>query len=85
MLVVEGEEEIGSTHFGEIVNRPDILEALKKTEGIMLPSSSQDTTGGVSIELGAKGIAELELVSSGAKMGPRTAPGSALELQGCGG
>ena len=50
-------------------NRADILAALKKTEGIMLPSASQDTTGGVSVELGAKGIAELELVSSGAKWG----------------
>jgi acetylornithine deacetylase/succinyl-diaminopimelate desuccinylase-like protein len=69
VLVAEGEEEIGSTHFGEIVNRADILAALKKTEGILLPSASQDTTGGVSIELGAKGIAELELVSSGAKWG----------------
>ena len=69
VLVAEGEEEIGSTHFGEIVNRADILAALKKTEGIMLPSASQDTTGGVSVELGAKGIAELELVSSGAKWG----------------
>jgi acetylornithine deacetylase/succinyl-diaminopimelate desuccinylase-like protein len=69
VLIAEGEEEIGSTHFGEIVNRPDILASLKKTEGIMLPSASQDTTGGVSIELGAKGIAELELVSSGEKWG----------------
>jgi acetylornithine deacetylase/succinyl-diaminopimelate desuccinylase-like protein len=69
VLVAEGEEEIGSTHFSEIVSRPDILAALRKTEGIMLPSASQDTTGGVSIELGAKGIAELELVSSGARWG----------------
>jgi acetylornithine deacetylase/succinyl-diaminopimelate desuccinylase-like protein len=69
VLVAEGEEEIGSTHFGEIVNRPDILAALKKTEGILLPHANQDTTGGVSVELGAKGIAELELVSSGAKWG----------------
>src|SRR5262249_6711778 len=69
VLVAEGEEEIGSTHFGEIVNRPDILAALQKTEGILLPSASQDTTGGVSGELGAKGIAQRELVSSGAKWG----------------
>lgn len=69
VLVAEGEEEIGSTHFGEIVNRPDVLAALKKTEGILLPHANQDTTGGVSVELGAKGIAELELVSSGARWG----------------
>ncbi len=69
VLVAEGEEEIGSPHFGEIVGRPDILAALHKCVGIILPSADQDTTGGVGINLGAKGIVELELVSSGAHWG----------------
>jgi acetylornithine deacetylase/succinyl-diaminopimelate desuccinylase-like protein len=34
-----------------------------------MPSASQDTTGGVNIQLGAKGIMEAELVSSGAHWG----------------
>jgi acetylornithine deacetylase/succinyl-diaminopimelate desuccinylase-like protein len=69
VLVAEGEEEIGSPHFGEIVGRPDVLAALKKSVGIMLPYAAQDTTGGVSINLGAKGIMELELIASGEKWG----------------
>jgi len=69
VLVAEGEEEIGSPHFHEIVQRPDIAAALKKCVGITMPSASQDTTGGVGIQLGAKGIMEAELVSSGAHWG----------------
>jgi acetylornithine deacetylase/succinyl-diaminopimelate desuccinylase-like protein len=34
-----------------------------------MPSASQDTTGGVNIQLGAKGIVEAELISSGAHWG----------------
>jgi acetylornithine deacetylase/succinyl-diaminopimelate desuccinylase-like protein len=69
VLVAEGEEEIGSPHFGEIVSRPDVLAALHKCVGLVLPAANQDTTGGVSISLGAKGIMELELISSGEKWG----------------
>ncbi|HXC56443.1 MAG TPA: M20/M25/M40 family metallo-hydrolase [Rhizomicrobium sp.] len=69
VLVCEGEEEIGSPHFHEIVQRPDIAAALKKCVGVTMPSASQDTTGGVGIQLGAKGIMEAELVSSGAHWG----------------
>jgi acetylornithine deacetylase/succinyl-diaminopimelate desuccinylase-like protein len=69
VLVCEGEEEIGSPHFHEIVQRPDIAAALGKCIGITMPSASQDTTGGVNIQLGAKGIVEAELVSTGAHWG----------------
>jgi acetylornithine deacetylase/succinyl-diaminopimelate desuccinylase-like protein len=69
VLVAEGEEEIGSPHFREIVRRPDIAAALSKCVGITMPSASQDTTGGVAIQLGAKGIVEAELISSGAHWG----------------
>ncbi|MBL6852427.1 MAG: M20/M25/M40 family metallo-hydrolase [Alphaproteobacteria bacterium] len=69
VLVCEGEEEIGSPHFGEIVRRPDITAALSKCVGVTMPSASQDTTGGVNIQLGAKGIVEAELISSGAHWG----------------
>jgi acetylornithine deacetylase/succinyl-diaminopimelate desuccinylase-like protein len=69
VLVAEGEEEIGSPHFSQIVQRPDILAALKKCVGVIIPSGWQDPDGGVAINLGAKGIVELELVSSGEKWG----------------
>jgi acetylornithine deacetylase/succinyl-diaminopimelate desuccinylase-like protein len=83
VLVCEGEEEIGSPHFGEIVNNPDVLPHLKSCVGVMLPSASQEPDGSVEVEAGAKGIVELELVSSGEKWGrgPRKDIHSSLEAQ----
>lgn len=69
VLVAEGEEEIGSPHFPQIVRRPEVIAALKKTEGIFLPDAAQDLDGSVTVELGAKGVVELELVSSGERWG----------------
>ena len=69
VLVAEGEEEIGSPHFAQIVRRPEVIAALKKSEGIFLPDAAQDLDGSIILELGAKGVVELELVSSGEKWG----------------
>ncbi len=69
VLVAEGEEEIGSTHIGQLVHRPEVEAALRKTIGVFMPSAVQDPDGVVVVSLGAKGIAELELVSSGEKWG----------------
>ena len=69
VMVAEGEEEIGSTHFREIVQKPNVMAALKKATGIFMPSQEQGPTGAVEITLGAKGVVELELVSSGEKWG----------------
>ena len=70
VLVAEGEEEIGSPHFKQVVTRPDIAAALRKcTGGVFMPSAAQDPDGGVTVSLGAKGVVELELVASGAKWG----------------
>lgn len=69
VLVAEGEEEIGSPHFPQVVRRPEVLAALKKTMGIFMPFASQDPDGKVTAFLGAKGVVELELVSSGEKWG----------------
>ncbi len=69
VFVAEGEEEIGSPHFPQVVHRPDVLAAVKKCSGIFMPSSSQGLDGEVTITLGAKGVVELELISSGEKWG----------------
>lgn len=69
VLVAEGEEEIASPHFRQIVQRPDILAALKGTEGIIIPASWQDISGAVNVNLGSKGVVELELVASGENWG----------------
>ncbi len=69
VLVAEGEEEIGSPHIGQIVHRPEVEAALRKCVGVFMPSASQDFDGIVTVSLGAKGVVELELVSSGETWG----------------
>lgn len=65
VFVAEGEEEIGSPHFPQIVHREDILAAFRKCAGVYMPMPMQAPDGTVTINLGAKGVVELELVSSG--------------------
>src|SRR5712672_2071048 len=69
VLVAEGEEEIGSPHIPQLVRRPEVLAALKKCDGVFMPSATQDLDGIVTVNLGSKGVIELELVSSGEKWG----------------
>ena len=69
VLVAEGEEEIGSPHVGQIVHKPEIEKALSKCTGIFMPFAAQDLDGMVTINLGAKGVIELELTSNGEKWG----------------
>jgi acetylornithine deacetylase/succinyl-diaminopimelate desuccinylase-like protein len=72
VLVAEGEEEIGSPHIGQLVHRPEVEAALRKCTGVFMPAATQDLEGIVTVSLGAKGVVELELVSSGEtwKRGP---------------
>jgi acetylornithine deacetylase/succinyl-diaminopimelate desuccinylase-like protein len=60
-----------------------VLPNLKPCVGVVLPSASQQTDGSVQVEAGAKGIVELELVSSGEKWGrgPKKDIHSSLEAQ----
>jgi acetylornithine deacetylase/succinyl-diaminopimelate desuccinylase-like protein len=69
VLVAEGEEEIGSPHFAQVVRKPEVSAALSKCVGVFIPSADQDLDGQVTVSLGAKGVVELELVSSGEKWG----------------
>jgi acetylornithine deacetylase/succinyl-diaminopimelate desuccinylase-like protein len=69
VFVAEGEEEIGSPHFPQIVGKPEVRAALSKCVGVFIPSADQDRDGEVTVTLGAKGVVELELVSSGEKWG----------------
>ena len=69
VFVAEGEEEIGSPHFKQVVTRPEIEAALKKCSGVYMPFASQGLGGEVTTFLGAKGVVELELISSGEKWG----------------
>lgn len=69
VLVAEGEEEIASPHFYQIVQHPKVMPALAKCMGVIIPSASQSAQGSVVINLGAKGAVELEVVASSAKWG----------------
>src|SRR5882724_1170719 len=69
VFVAEGEEEIASPHFHQVVHRPDIAAALGKCRGVYMPYASQGLGGDVTVFLGAKGVVELELISSGEKWG----------------
>ena len=69
VLVAEGEEEIGSPHFRQVVRRPEVSAALRRCMGVFMPAASQDPDGTVTVSLGAKGVVELELVASGEKWG----------------
>ena len=83
VLVCEGEEEIASPHFGEIVNSPEVFPYMKACVGVMLPDAGQGLDGSVQVAAGAKGVVELELVSSGESWGrgPKKDIHSSLEAQ----
>src|SRR5262249_10257600 len=69
VFVAEGEEEIGSPHFPQVVRNADVAAALKKCSGVFMPLSSQGLDGGSSLFLGAEGVIECELTSSGERWG----------------
>jgi acetylornithine deacetylase/succinyl-diaminopimelate desuccinylase-like protein len=51
------------------VRQPEVLAALRRCMGVYMPEAAQDADGQVSITLGAKGIVECEMVSSGERWG----------------
>jgi acetylornithine deacetylase/succinyl-diaminopimelate desuccinylase-like protein len=69
VLVAEGEEEIGSPHIGQLVHNPQVETALRNCVGVFMPAASQDPDGVVAVSLGAKGVVELELISTGERWG----------------
>src|SRR5881396_1505575 len=69
VLIAEGEEEIGSPHFPQIVRRPEVQAALSRCTGIFMPAAAQGLDGIVTVSLGAKGVIELELTASGERWG----------------
>src|ERR1700735_3264400 len=83
VLVCEGEEEIGSPHFAQVVHSPEVMSELKKCIGVFMPEAGQSRDGGVEVSLGAKGVVELELIASGEVWGrgPAHDVHSSLEAQ----
>ena len=69
VLVAEGEEEIASPNFHQVISNPEVLAAMKKAVGVFIPGAGQESNGATSIDLGAKGAVELQLISSGEHWG----------------
>ncbi|MCT2559426.1 M20/M25/M40 family metallo-hydrolase [Tsuneonella sp. YG55] len=65
VLVAEGEEEVASTNFHQVVVVPEVRDALAKSIGVFIPAAAQGSEGNVTITLGAKGAVEFQLVVGG--------------------
>jgi acetylornithine deacetylase/succinyl-diaminopimelate desuccinylase-like protein len=72
MIVAEGEEELGSPNYAEIIDRYEAR--LRTADGVIFPSNAQTPGGEVSMFMGVKGIVYFELeATGGAKGGPANA------------
>lgn len=69
VLVAEGEEEIGSPNVRDLALHPEVKAALQKCVGVFLPHATQGIDGAVTVNLGAKGVIEVELTASGLTWG----------------
>jgi acetylornithine deacetylase/succinyl-diaminopimelate desuccinylase-like protein len=76
MVVAEGEEELGSVNFGEVIGRYE--DRLRTAAGVFFPFNSQEASGDVSMFLGVKGILYFEIEAQG---GPHGGPARA-EIHG---
>jgi acetylornithine deacetylase/succinyl-diaminopimelate desuccinylase-like protein len=72
MVLAEGEEELGSPHYPELVDQYE--SRLQAVDGVFFPFNSQSTKGEISLSLGVKGILYFELeATGGAWGGPKNA------------
>lgn len=72
MVAAEGEEELGSPHYAQIIDRYEAR--LKTADGALFPFNSQRPDGNISVILGVKGILYFEMsATGGAWGGPSTA------------
>lgn len=69
VLVAEGEEEIASPNFHQVIANPEVLAAMRKAVGVFIPAAGQESNGATTLTLGAKGAVELQLISSGEHWG----------------
>jgi acetylornithine deacetylase/succinyl-diaminopimelate desuccinylase-like protein len=69
MVVAEGEEELGSPHFGQVLE--PYLDRLRTADGAYFPMNLQNVDGSADLNLGVKGILYFELEArGGARGGP---------------
>ncbi|HET8624688.1 MAG TPA: M20/M25/M40 family metallo-hydrolase [Gemmatimonadales bacterium] len=67
MVIAEGEEELGSPHFPQVVGR--YASRLRTADGVIFPFPSQSPAGAAAMSLGVKGILYFELEARGDSTG----------------
>lgn len=67
MLTAEGEEELGSPHYPQIVDQYE--DRLRTADGVFFPFNSQAPDGRTTMSLGVKGIIYFELEANGNEHG----------------
>jgi len=67
MLTAEGEEELGSPHYPQIIDA--YADRLKTADSVLFPFNSQRPDGTISVILGVKGIIYFEMIASGGEWG----------------
>ncbi|MFK8016149.1 MAG: M20/M25/M40 family metallo-hydrolase, partial [Gammaproteobacteria bacterium] len=70
MIAAEGEEELGSPNYPQIVDRYE--DRMRRADGVLFPFNSQRPDGQVSLILGVKGIIYFELEARGSERGGPT-------------
>ncbi len=66
-FAIEGEEEVGSVHYGQIV---DAHEAeMRRADGVLFAITEQNPNGSLAMNLGVKGIAYVEIEADGSRSG----------------
>lgn len=67
MITAEGEEELGSPHYPQIIDRYE--ERLREADGVIFPMNMQNPAGGMTMFLGVKGIVYWEMEARGGEWG----------------
>jgi acetylornithine deacetylase/succinyl-diaminopimelate desuccinylase-like protein len=69
-VVAEGEEELGSPHYPEVIDKYE--SRLTQASGVFFPLNAQEPSGTVSLPLGVKGNLVFELEAAGGPQGGPT-------------
>ena len=71
MVAAEGEEEIGSPHYPQIIDA--VEDRVAGADGVLFPMNNQGRSGDLRMALGVKGIIYMEIEATGTETGGPTA------------
>ena len=72
VLVAEGEEEIGSPNFHQVIANPEVRAALSKAVGVFIPRRGQESNGAISHQPRRQGRDRTAADLQRREMGPRS-------------